>query len=296
MDVGARLKEARIAKGLSLESLQETTKIQKRYLVAIEEGNFHLLPGKFYARAFIKEYATAVGLDSNELIEEHKEEIPKSEGESEIQYTRVERSRRESSVDRSGAFFSILPKVILGLLIVGIIGAGVWFYNQASSPDDPTEIEETDNNVVITNPNGNSNQGGSGDGNTETEQGNTEETEEEATEEEAEEVSFEVEAVGTGSPPESTISLTNPSDELIFTFEAEADVWLDVRNGAGEALYGSLVTADNSPVEVDLSGEERVYLNIGSTPNLEITINGTVFEYPINPSERDHQRLWFNVN
>ncbi|WBX79510.1 helix-turn-helix domain-containing protein [Virgibacillus salarius] len=43
MEIGARLKEAREAKNLSLESLQETTKIQKRYLLAIEEGNLHIL-------------------------------------------------------------------------------------------------------------------------------------------------------------------------------------------------------------------------------------------------------------
>src|SRR5690625_7041564 len=79
MEIGVRLKEAREAKNLSLESLQETTKIQKRYLVAIEQGDFHVLPGKFYARAFIKEYALAVGLNPDELLEEYKSEIPSTE-------------------------------------------------------------------------------------------------------------------------------------------------------------------------------------------------------------------------
>lgn len=298
MDVGARLKEARIAKGLSLESLQETTKIQKRYLVAIEEGNFHLLPGKFYARAFIKEYATAVGLDSDELLKEHKEEIPKSETESEIQYTRVERSK-ENAAERSGTFFSVLPKIIVVLLIIGIIGAGIWFYYQSYSPNDPQEIEESDE-VIIKDPSENNQDASGAEGNSAKEDDATddaeeEEKEEDSTEEETEEITFEVEEVGTGSPPESTVAITNPGDMLIFQFESESSVWLDVKNSAGEVFYGGFVTSENSPVEVDVTGQESIFLNIGSTPNLDITINDVPFEYPVDPTEKDHQRLWFNT-
>ncbi len=42
-------------------------------LVAIENDDYHALPGRFYARAFIKEYAQAVGLDPNELLQEFDE-------------------------------------------------------------------------------------------------------------------------------------------------------------------------------------------------------------------------------
>ena len=61
MEIGENLREAREAKEISLDDIQEMTKIQKRYLVAIEAEDFHVLPGRFYARAFIKEYAQAVG-------------------------------------------------------------------------------------------------------------------------------------------------------------------------------------------------------------------------------------------
>src|SRR5690625_6120585 len=85
MGIGARLKEAREEKGISLESLEETTKIQKRYLQAIEEENFNILPGKFYARAFIKEYALAVNLNVDELFEEYEEDLRSEEHTSELQ-------------------------------------------------------------------------------------------------------------------------------------------------------------------------------------------------------------------
>src|SRR5690625_7056330 len=76
MGIGEKLKEIRETRNLSLDDIQEETKIQKRYLRAIEDGNFHILPGSFYARAFIKEYAQALGLDYEELLEIHKDELP----------------------------------------------------------------------------------------------------------------------------------------------------------------------------------------------------------------------------
>ncbi|UJZ88526.1 helix-turn-helix domain-containing protein [Heyndrickxia coagulans] len=75
-ELGNRLKEARKEKGISLDDLQEMTKIQKRYLKNIEEGNYDSMPGKFYVRAFIKQYAEAVGLDPETLFEEYESDIP----------------------------------------------------------------------------------------------------------------------------------------------------------------------------------------------------------------------------
>ncbi|RYM07127.1 helix-turn-helix domain-containing protein [Sporolactobacillus sp. THM7-7] len=78
-ELGQALRDAREAKGLSLDDLQEETKIQKRYLLAIEEGDFKRLPGAFYSRAFIKNYAEAVGLNFGELADEFADEMPEME-------------------------------------------------------------------------------------------------------------------------------------------------------------------------------------------------------------------------
>lgn len=75
-DLGQLLRKARLEKDIDLDQLQDSTKIQKRYLEAIEEGNFSVLPGHFYVRAFIKSYAEAVGLNPEEVLRLYRNEIP----------------------------------------------------------------------------------------------------------------------------------------------------------------------------------------------------------------------------
>jgi hypothetical protein len=55
--VGARLREARVQRGLDLAEVAAATKIQARFLGAIENEEWDLLPGEFYARSFVRAYA-----------------------------------------------------------------------------------------------------------------------------------------------------------------------------------------------------------------------------------------------
>jgi transcriptional regulator with XRE-family HTH domain len=68
--VGARLREARVQRGLDLAEVAAATKIQARFLGAIEDEEWELLPGEFYARSFIRGYATYLGVDDNSFAEE----------------------------------------------------------------------------------------------------------------------------------------------------------------------------------------------------------------------------------
>lgn len=67
--IGKDLKKLRIQKGLSIDDIQEITKIRPEYIQAIEEENLERLPGEFYIKAFVKTYAEAVELDSVTLNE-----------------------------------------------------------------------------------------------------------------------------------------------------------------------------------------------------------------------------------
>ncbi|WP_429970698.1 helix-turn-helix domain-containing protein [Fructilactobacillus sp. Tb1] len=71
VNIGKELSSAREKAGLSIDAVQKDTKIQKKYLVAIENNDFDALPGKFYVRAFVKSFANAVGLDGDKFINQY---------------------------------------------------------------------------------------------------------------------------------------------------------------------------------------------------------------------------------
>jgi cytoskeletal protein RodZ len=66
--VGQRLKEARIAKGLTLEDVAQATKIRPAFLSAIERGEYHKLPSPSYAHGFVSNYAEYLGLPKREMM------------------------------------------------------------------------------------------------------------------------------------------------------------------------------------------------------------------------------------
>jgi len=82
MDIGRILKEAREARGLTLEEVDENIKIRTKYLQAMEEEQFELLPGgPVYVRGFLKNYGRFLELDVEGLLGAYQERFrPESAG------------------------------------------------------------------------------------------------------------------------------------------------------------------------------------------------------------------------
>lgn len=68
---GAQLRQAREQRGLSLDEVSTKTRVQRRYLQALEEGTVDKLPEPVYARGFLKRYADFLGLDSSGMAERY---------------------------------------------------------------------------------------------------------------------------------------------------------------------------------------------------------------------------------
>ena len=62
------LSALRRQKGISLESISAATQIGKRYLEAIERGDFTVLPGGIYDTSYIRQYARAADYDEDDLL------------------------------------------------------------------------------------------------------------------------------------------------------------------------------------------------------------------------------------
>src|SRR6516225_4829867 len=71
-DFGARLKQARESKGVSLDQIATETRISTRFLAAIENEEFHLLPGGIFNRGFVRAFAEKVGLDADQAVADYE--------------------------------------------------------------------------------------------------------------------------------------------------------------------------------------------------------------------------------
>lgn len=129
-ELGNKLRDARVDKGYTLNTLQQLTKIQKKYLTAIEEGQFAEMPGNFYTRAFIKQYAETVGLDGDALLLEYEEELAAAELQGNLAVQREEEPALPSRLARSkeqqdfvaiDRFAKYAPFVVLGAVVLVIM-------------------------------------------------------------------------------------------------------------------------------------------------------------------------------
>ena len=71
-DLGALLNERREAMGISLAEAEAATRIRQKYLAALESDEWHLLPGEVVGRGFLRNYATFLGLEPNEVVERRR--------------------------------------------------------------------------------------------------------------------------------------------------------------------------------------------------------------------------------
>jgi Helix-turn-helix domain/RodZ C-terminal domain len=70
-DIGSSLREARLRQELEFPELEERTKIRPKYLRALEDERFDILPAPTYVRGFLRSYAEALGLDGQPFVDEY---------------------------------------------------------------------------------------------------------------------------------------------------------------------------------------------------------------------------------
>ena len=71
-DIGSTLREARMRERIDITEVEARTKIRAKYLRAIENEEWDLLPGPVYAKSFLRTYGDFLGLDSRLLVDEYR--------------------------------------------------------------------------------------------------------------------------------------------------------------------------------------------------------------------------------
>lgn len=283
-EIGEILKEARIEKGYTLDDLQQTTKIQRRYLQAIEDGNTDILPGRFYARAFVKQYADIVGLDGEKLLEEHLNETSKQASEDFAEQVNVPPSRSTQAKRGQGvsSVQEYLPTVLIILLVVAIFGVIYFAWRQANEATGdslineqvtdqvaPSITEEENENVGQETPDDEDSQAADDV----EDPADTEETEED--EAEAQEIAI---AESTGSTTTYDISGPHPEEQILVLEASGGASWVSV-NVIGQGEQPAMLN-DGETLEITFGGEtDEVFMIIGNAAATIIRLNDIELEY-----------------
>lgn len=138
-ELGLFLKSKRQELNLSLEELQEITKIQLKYLKAIENGEWDVMPGVFYTRAFIKSYAEALSLDFNVITTQYEHLFPKNANET----PRMPQNQFKQGTQPKKDFnwlFKILPFLFIAMVSSVIYFAIVKYVDVGDIPYDVSHI------------------------------------------------------------------------------------------------------------------------------------------------------------
>jgi cytoskeletal protein RodZ len=290
-ELGNRLKEARLAKGLSLEDLQSITKIQKRYLIGIEEGNYSSMPGNFYVRAFVKQYAEALQLNPDEIFETYKNEIPATHNEDlPEQLSRVK--TRKTVAEGSSKIFDIIPKVLIGVFIIG--AAGVLYYFVVNNVGDKAnDLINNENEPVKFVRSQNLEKAEDAEKDKTKENEKEEVTDEQQTVEETPVVEAPKQELTPvqNSGKNSTYDLKN-ADKFVVKLVSTGQTWVNVKNSSGQSKFQGLLSTTGTPsTEVDLSGDTKAVIVVGRAVDTEIYVNDQKLEYAIAPTDVVQQNI-----
>jgi cytoskeleton protein RodZ len=78
-EIGTSLREARLRQGIELPRVEADTKVRAKYLRALEEERFEVLPAETYVKGFLRTYAEYLGLDGQLYVDEFNSRFARAE-------------------------------------------------------------------------------------------------------------------------------------------------------------------------------------------------------------------------
>jgi hypothetical protein len=141
-DIGTTLREARMRARIDMSEVEARTKIRAKYLRAIENEEWDLLPGPVYVKSFLRTYGDFLGLDSRALIDEYKRRFERPSDQDSRPIASLSRERERAA---RGPRFppwvligAVLVLVVVALGVVGSLGS-----NKSKTPSAPVTTRQT---------------------------------------------------------------------------------------------------------------------------------------------------------
>jgi cytoskeletal protein RodZ len=138
-EIGASLREARMRERIDITEVETATKIRAKYLRALENEEWDLLPGPTYVKTFLKTYGDYLGLDSKVLVDEYKQRFERPSPQDLMPFGPALGARRQRRVAPI-----VPPWFVVAVIVAALLG--ILFY-LGSGGEDPTAGQP---NVVIT--------------------------------------------------------------------------------------------------------------------------------------------------
>lgn len=151
--IGARLREARMRGKIDINQVESDTKIRAKYLRAMENEEWGLLPGEIYAKTFLRTYADYLGLDSREVLDDYRRQYerptdhdlrPLASGRERDR--RQGGGRRQQPQPRGGGGFPIPPWVLV-LIVLVVVGLALYLVGSLSNDNSGSPTTSTSTTV-----------------------------------------------------------------------------------------------------------------------------------------------------
>jgi cytoskeleton protein RodZ len=243
-EIGNSLREARIRRGLTIKDVEDVTKIRSRYLEALEEDDFEVMPGSTFARAFLRTYATFLKLDGDALVDEYRRSYETGKEEPGLlrsEAVQQPRSRTVAERKKRRVRRNQRGYAIVGVLAVVAVFLLAWFGARGDDPSPPLDSASFSSTATTS--------GYTDDSTTTTVGGGV-----------------------AGSTTTSLVVTTGENVEVVLTV-TEGSCWLVVREDSAEGaeMFAGTLSAGGKKT---FDGAKRYWMNVGKPEVLAVSLNG----------------------
>lgn len=237
-EIGTTLRDARVRRDISLQQAEDETKIRVKYIQAMENEDFDVLPAGTYVKGFLRTYAEYLGLDGQLMIDEYNDRFGSGEHrEHIIQPARTAKTETAPKAHRRNQTNYILV-AILAVVIIAVLAYLGWGNSSSQKPSLVTTAET--------------------EGSVQTSPATTP-------------------AASPPPAPAPTQTQPAGLQNVSFS-ATSTDVWIEVRagNSSGEVVWhGTLPAGETKTLgPQDFAGATKLWLSLGRITGLQVSVNG----------------------